>query len=396
MNRDSGSNAIIPSTLDYDLHGIVGIRVIDALPDDVAVVNRQIGPIQTQLYRTPDIVIKFVDELPSYSSVNLLGVDETGFTDDSFLVLRSKHKTKAKVQIALEQVGGRCEIICERGLPLIPLLIPIINLTALVKGSLPLHASAFIYEGTSVLTTGWSKGGKTETLLAFMAEGAQYIGDEWVYITASRDQICGIPEPIRLWDWHLKSLPQYKKALTSNQRIRLQAIRWFLLLDRASAKGRNNKMFPFNIIRRLNPILKRQLYVDILPQKLFGGDRISLSGPLDKIIFVGVHDSPDIRVKRIDSLEVARRMVFSLQYEQIPLLSHYFAFRFAFPEKTNRWIDQSQEIQYERLKSILGKRDVHAVLHPYPISIPRLYQAISPLLVQDTVLNVQQPHYVAQ
>ncbi len=62
-----------------------------------------------------------------------LGVDEAAFTDDAFLILRSKHKARAKVQIPFEQIGGeRCEIICERGLPVVPLLIAIINLTPLV------------------------------------------------------------------------------------------------------------------------------------------------------------------------------------------------------------------------------------------------------------------------
>jgi hypothetical protein len=173
----SGDGAV-----DYDLHGLVGVRLLDAEPADARAVDRQLGPIRTPLEREPDITIRFVEELPVRGTVRLLGLDEAGYTEDAFLVLRGKHKTRARVQIRFEQIGGRCEITCESGLKAVPLLIPILNLTALAKGALPLHASAFEYEGTGILTTGWSKGGKTEALLTFMARGARYIGDEWVYL----------------------------------------------------------------------------------------------------------------------------------------------------------------------------------------------------------------------
>jgi hypothetical protein len=55
------------------------------------------------------------------------------------------------------------------------LLISILNLTMLAKGFLPMHASAFTYKNTGVVATGWAKGGKTETLFAFMANGAASI-----------------------------------------------------------------------------------------------------------------------------------------------------------------------------------------------------------------------------
>jgi len=156
----------------------VGIRLCNASPGDVAAVTRQLGPIQAPLTREPDIVIEFVDQVRLSSPLRYLGVNDSAFTDDAFLVLRSKNKARAMVQIPFADIGQQCRIVCATGLPAVPLLIPILNLTALNRGILPLHASAFRYRDTGVLTTGWSKGGKTETLLAFMDRGANYIGDE--------------------------------------------------------------------------------------------------------------------------------------------------------------------------------------------------------------------------
>ena len=71
-------------------------------------------------------------------------------------------------QIPFEQIGEKCEIVCEQGTFGIPLLHYIINLTFLKKKYLPMHASAFSYNNQGALIIGWSKGGKTEALFSFI------------------------------------------------------------------------------------------------------------------------------------------------------------------------------------------------------------------------------------
>ncbi len=113
----------------------------------------------------------------------------------------------------------------ERGVGTIPLLVPIVNLTALGRGLLPIHASAFVHAGLGVLVTGWAKGGKSEVLLAFAARGASYVGDEWVYLADDGSRMVGLPEPIRLWDWQLRAMPEFAARLTRGQRARLASTR---------------------------------------------------------------------------------------------------------------------------------------------------------------------------
>src|SRR5262249_27450521 len=161
---------------------LAGVRLLDATPREAAAVARQLGPLQAPLAREPDLVLRFVERIPLAGGLRLLGLDEAGFTEDAFLILRGQHKSRARVCVPFERTGSTCEIRGERGLAAVPLLVPILNLTVLGKGALPLHASAFRYRGTGVLATGWSKGGKTELLLSFAANGAQYVGDEWVYV----------------------------------------------------------------------------------------------------------------------------------------------------------------------------------------------------------------------
>jgi len=114
-------------TIDYDIHGLVGIRLIDPTESDARAVGRQLGPICKKLDRDPDIVIQFVKELKT-TGMHYIGLNKAGFTDDAFFILRSS-KRPAKVRIPFEQIGRQVEILCQSGLRSVPLLIHILNLT---------------------------------------------------------------------------------------------------------------------------------------------------------------------------------------------------------------------------------------------------------------------------
>lgn len=375
------NNGHFPTSIDFDLHGFVGVRLLDAFHYDVKVVVKQLGPIQKSLDREPDILIRFVDELPTSSRIRYIGLNDAGFTDDAFLVLRSKHKSRSAVQIAFDQIGEKCEITCERGLPAIPLLIAIVNLTALSKGVLPMHASAFTYKYKGVLATGWAKGGKTETLLAFMEQGAQYVGDEWVYLSGDGQRMYGIPEPIRIWDWHLKGAPIYQAKVERADQVRLRGLNMLVnTMDKAISSGVGERTAPAKLMRRISPILRRQLYVQMPPGKLFGRQFCSLEGSPDIVFFLASHDSDEMVVQPMRTDEIARRMVFSLQQESMEFFSYYQKFRFAFPEASNALIEKAEEIQRGLLLKTLADKEAYAVFHPYPVPIPALYETINPLV----------------
>jgi hypothetical protein len=365
------SAAVAPSrpraeVLDFDLHGLVAIRLVGATPGDAEAVARQLGPLQAVVDREPDLVIRFVEGLERSARVRHIGLDDAGFTDDAFLLLRSKHKSPARVKIDFSELGGPAEIVCERGLAAVPLLIPILNMTLLGKGVLPLHASAFVHEGIGVVATGWSKGGKTEALLAFASHGAEYVGDEWVYIPGDGGRVFGIPEPIRMWRWQLQQLPQYERLIGRGERARLRALD--ALQGGASAWRRGPA-------GRARALLKRQLYVDVDPQRLFG--RLgSMAAPFDRLFLLVGHEQQDVTVERIDPSEVARRMVFSLQHENLELTAAYLKYRFAFPESSSDLLERAASLQRDALLQVLADKPAFVVHHPYPVSLDGLFGAM--------------------
>lgn len=369
--------------VDFDLRGLVGIRLVDASPRDVAVVTRQLGPLQRPLSRDPDIVVRFVDELPTASPLRYVSYPDAGFTDDTFLLLRSATNTPARVQVPFADVGGRCEVVCERGLPAIPLLLAVVNFTALAKGTLPLHASAVDYGGTGVLATGWSKGGKTETVLALMSEGARYVADEWTYLDPDTGQMFGVPEPIRIWSWQLRQLPGYRDAAVSRaDRRRLDGLDAAHALMRRALGTRwgTSAGATAALLRRAAPVVARQSYVQLPPHELFrealGPERTRL----DVVLLAQSHAAPDVTLERIDGGEVAARMLHSLAHERLPFTSYYQQFRYAFPGSGSGVVERAADLERDLLRRTLVGKDAYLLRHPYPVALPRLFDVLGPVL----------------
>jgi hypothetical protein len=361
------SATVNDAIVEYDLHGLAGVRLVGATPGDAAAVDRQLGPIRSALKREPDVVVRFVDRLPDDAPMRLLGVDEAGFTNDAFLLLRSRRKARARVRVPLEQVGGQCELVCERGLPAVPLLVAILNLTVLGNGALPLHASAFVHRGRGIVVTGWSKGGKTEALLAFTARGARFIGDEWIYVDADGERIHGIPEPIRVWEWYLNQLPAVRARIGRAERARLRA------LGAAARAARGRRARPLAVL------VEGRRHVDVAPERLFASESIVRSAPFDRLFLIGSWDRAETVARPVGTEAVAERMRFSLQQERAPLIAAYNQFRYAFPDRRNALLDSAAERERVLLARVFAGKSAHGVDHPYPADLARLFEVMSPL-----------------
>jgi hypothetical protein len=367
------------SVVEYDLHGIVGVRLVGAAPTDAAAVSRQLGLGKVELSRDPDIVVRFVSRLATSTTVCYVGLDDACFTDDSFFVVQRSRNTRLRARIGFEELGTRCELVCESGIGSVPLLIPIVNLAMLAKRYVAVHAAAFTYGGTGTLVTGWAKGGKTELLLGFMAKGAQYVGDEWVYVDGEGSRMYGIPEPIRLWDWHLDDLPWLRAQIGWRARARLQAIRAAVWAG-AALPERLDGTAVGRIANRAVPLVERQRNVLIEPQRLFGIDSCALEGSLDKVFFVVSHDSADVVVAPADPEDVARRMVFSSSHERLDLFAAYAKARFAHPGLASPFLDRAEQLERELLERAFAGKEMYSVHHPFPAPISALVDAVARLL----------------
>jgi thymidylate kinase len=364
-------------TADFDLAGFVRVRVVGGEPE-IAAVGRQLGLEPTDPEGEPDITVEVSAEVDHGRLLRHLGRDEAAFSEDGFYVLRSKGKSRAKVRIPFEDIGDGLVIRCEAGLVAVPLLIPILAVTALGKGLVPLHAGAFTWNGAGVVVTGWSKGGKTETLLATTQAGARYVGDEWCYIDPQRSVVVGIPEPVTVWAWHLRHLPALRTAVPNSDRLRMALL---------EAPDRIESALPERLqSRRLGRLLRRLAFQTrsranawLDPGDLFGADGATVV-PFDHVVLVMSTDSQAVTLTSMAAPEIASRMVASVHYELDPLLQAYRMFRFAFPDRRSKALDGVEPALEEALERALSGRRGWRLEHPYPVDLPALAEALRPVV----------------
>ena len=378
------------SDVDFDLHGIVRVRLVDPQAADVAILRRQLGPLDGPAQGAADITVRFSDRLAVDRPLTYVGFPEAGYDGRSFYLLKGQRGASSRTHIPFEDVGvRRCDIVAERAAGSVPHLLAIVNLTALTREVLPLHASAFLLDGTGVLATGWSKGGKTETLLAFAAHGARYVGDEWVYLTVDGEMV-GLPEPIRLWHWHLRQLPHIWSGLSRSSRARLA------LLDGAASQA--ERLAPAlpaasSVLRRAAPVLRRQAFRQIAPHELFGAGGTAPRARLDALLLVTSHDRPDVVMRALTGDQVADRMRASLQEERSSFMASYRQFRFAFPDRCSDVVERAEELEAKLLTRVFAGRPAFEISHPYPFQVADLVQPVRKAVAQ---LTAGGPHSTAE
>ena len=363
--------AVVTQDMDFDLHGLVGVRVVGGTPSDVAVVRRQLGHPETPLDREPDLTVRFVERLAP-SPLTLVGIGESGYDDDAFYLLQAKGGSRRRTRMQFDRLGPGAEIVCERGIPAVPHLLATVNLLLLSHDVLPLHATALEVDGKGVLVTGWSKGGKTETLLALTSHGARYVGDEWVHLPPG-GRMVGLPEPIRLWGWQLAQRPDLLASRPAAERRRLRA---WSTVSRIADAAVDRSWKGSGLARRIAPAVGRQAYLQVTPRDLFGAVGMVPSARLDAVVLVLSHEAPETVVHVVEQGEIARRMAASLAEERAPMMVHYRQFRYAFPDRPSPLLEQASEIESRLLSERLDNVPGGKVTHPHPCDVQVLGRAV--------------------
>jgi hypothetical protein len=349
----------------------VGVRIEGGTPADVAVVRRQLGHPEITLDREPDLTVRFVDRLAP-SPLTLVGIGESGYDDDAFYLLQAKGGSRRRTMLPFDRLGQGVEIVCERGIPAVPHLLATVNLLLLTHDVLPLHATALEVDGEGLLVTGWSKGGKTETLLAVTSDGARYVGDEWVHLPPD-GRMLGLPEPIRLWAWQLAQRPDLLASRTAAERRRL---RTWATVSRLADGVADRSWKGSGLARRIAPAVARQAYLQVSPGDLFGTDGMVPSARLDAVVLVLSSEAADTAVHAVEQGEIGRRMAASLAEERAPMMVHYRQFRYAFPDRRSPLLEQAGEIEARLLAERLDHVPSAKVTHPHPCDVQVLGRAV--------------------
>lgn len=374
----NGYSAIseLPGNIDFDIHGVVGIRLIDPSPRDFDAACKLLGQPSRLPLTTPDITVRFVKDLP-VREMRFLGTDEAGFTGDGFFLLQ-KGTRRVRARIPFDRIGEPCEIVCTSRMGSVPLLIPIVGLTVLKKGCIPIHASAVVYDGVGLLMAGLAHCGKTTALLGFASKGAEYVGEEWVLLGGQDQRMRGIVKPLELTHWQVASLPHGRTAVNFMNRCAFGGIGVLCGFEKMIRVETIRSNFLFRNLQRVSAAVEDRLRQAIEPSAIFQ-DRIRSAGAqVDKVFIFLSHEENRIDVQPISPVEIARRLTFLAQHELSPLLRHYSAYRFAFPSRRNECIENTAEYSLAILTRTLRGKQTYIVRLPYPHVFLELFAAIEP------------------
>lgn len=363
--------------VDFDLQGIIGVRLINPSREDVACLQRQIGPLQTTLTRNPDVVLRFVPRLEP-ERFRHLGFKQKGFTDDAFFLFEDSPQKK-RMMIPFDRVGGPCEIVCENGIRSFSLLMPMLSMTALAKGFVTLHASAVTYRGTGILMAGWSECGKTTAMLGLASKAAEFIGDEWVLLDGDGRKMYGLPAEIELSFSQMESLPHTRRAVSGSWRWLFEGVRILNGVKKFVSENGASRTRAGRAFCRAVSAIEGRVAPRVTPQAVFLSPLGTRVAEPEKVFLLVSHDDPCVEVERTPSAEMARRLAHLVYYEQMKFMQRYTAYKFAFPSKRNELIENSATLQLELLASALRGKETYTVWHPYPLDFSAFYEKIAPL-----------------
>jgi hypothetical protein len=374
----------VAGSVDLDLRGGALVRVVDSDPAGLRVVQRQLGPLPqaaADQAREPDVTVRFVDRLHVDGPIRRLGADAMTI-GDAYVVTRARRKAEVRVRIPIETLGRRSAVIeAERGATSIPLLVPVLAASLLARGIAPLHASAFRYDGRGVLVTGWAKGGKSEALLAFLLHGAEYVGDEWLFVDPEGPRMFGILEPIRLWDWQLAMVPALARRVRGSSRARLALATGAARALRASGRLPVVGTSPAGeAARRAGTLVDRQRSIQIpIADLVDAAHVVDKAVALDRVVLILAGGADEVRTG-IGAREAADRIAATTTHELADLTAAALAYRHAVPAADESGLDDLRARLTAATAQVLRAVPILEVEHRFPPDIPGLFDLIAPHL----------------
>ncbi|MGI9645024.1 MAG: hypothetical protein ACR2O6_06925, partial [Ilumatobacteraceae bacterium] len=216
-------------------------------------------------------------------------------------------------------------------------LLPWLNVLLLDVGVLPLHASAFVWDGWSVGITGTAHSGKTGALLAAVEQGATPLGDDCVW-RAPDGGLHGITVPVEVRLGYVRELPQLGARLPAGAVRRARAYE--------AAAGVLDRPLP-----ALSRKFARRARVVADPGRLLGDYPI---GRRIDCLFVSVcHPEPDIVVRDIPGSE-ARALLRDIQMAEHQPVSTRYREMTAHGGGRSELLDRLEELVSDRVDALVA------------------------------------------
>lgn len=237
-------------------------------------------------------------------------------------------------------------------------ILPWLNLLLPPAGVIPLHASAFAWQGQVCVLAGPAGSGKTGVLLAAVSKGAEAVGDECVWLGPG-GRLRGIPVDMEVRLAYLRAWPAFRGRVPRPDRRRAQiygALARVMPSDALARKAASRARATVHAETLLGPYLK--------------------GVAVNRLVLSVTRDAPGIAVRRITTSEAVERLVHLQMQEYAPQRRCYAHALYLFPGLRNDFMDHLDAGVSKALAEALKGVETCVLEHPQPVSPADLVTAM--------------------
>ncbi len=220
------------------------------------------------------------------------------------------------------------------------------------RGSVFCHSSAFRLNGQGVLCPAWRNVGKTNLLLQFLQNGAEYIADDWSVVQRDGRFRC-LPKRLNLLYYNFDQFPEMLDEVPPD----------FAALVRFVSRAKRGE---FDLNQETLQVMEGQARMRISPYELYDQVMDTTPKPIDHVLLlqrVADCDQP-VQVEPIDHDMLVTSLASILEFEQ----SHFHLAYSVFRARTGIRVDFLEDAR-QACEAVMAEAFTN-IGTPYRVTIP--------------------------
>lgn len=337
------------------------VRALDCPPRALVALRRLLG-VEGPSDGAADVCLRFVDRI-SWSSQRKFAGPDAAWDGRNFCVRQPGGWLQVPI---LDLENPPYDLVCEQDVSNLPILRPLLQMHAVLKGTLPVHGSAFTFGGHGFIVTGWPGAAKTGMALAAIDGGGMAIAAELSAVDPISMSLFDATEPFRARAWHVRQFANNRLAVRAPSRARLLTTDALLRVVSRYGLHRGPLARPWAAAGQRN-------WVEMWPRQVpYAAQPSSLRAV---ICVVGTAEiSMSVRAS---SAEAERRLLLLFDEELAPFSRVYRRYQFLASNGRASLIDDARNRYQGLLRAVLQRVPCHEVLHPESPPFVELLQAIT-------------------
>jgi hypothetical protein len=364
-------------TICFDIHGLVAVQLVDAPPLAVQAFTDMLGNFQPgPAPRSAAITIRFVGRF-DLDDVQVIDGGRIACTAGQ-IYMRRRAARGGWTRVPIGEFGKACEFVCESDVVRVPLFDEALRAAIIACGYVPLHGSAFEWQGNGIVVVGRAHGGKTSALLSFARAGARYISDDFVILAPDGSAVRGLSAPLCLSSWHLGQLPHLHGQLQLGQRAYAGALKSLEASTRAVPSVLRRVVR--HTLSRMGRRGKRAMDIDLV----FPTGAVTAAAPA-AVVLMKSASGTTTAVSEVTPDALAAIMEEERLLDDAELRRVYKLWRSAVPQRRNDFLEGLSETTSVMIVNALGGLAAFTLTHPCPSRFEDLLKAMEPLLRADSL-----------